>query len=105
MSDYQAVNIVKKANIYFDGKVTSRTIKLANGEMLTLGIILPGEYEFNTGKKEIMTMQAGSADVLLAGEKEWVSYQEGQQFEVPANSSFKIKTDGVVDYICEFVGN
>lgn len=103
MSEFEQVSVVKKANIYFEGKVTSRTVKLASGDTLTLGVILPGQYEFNTGKKEIMTLQAGNAEVMLAGSDSWDSYLEGQHFEIPANSSFKIKTDSIVDYICEFV--
>jgi len=38
------VAIVKKANIYYDGKVTSRTIEFEDGSVKSLGIMLPGEY-------------------------------------------------------------
>ena len=31
MSKFENVTIIKAANIYFDGKVTSRTIELADG--------------------------------------------------------------------------
>ncbi|MCJ7541088.1 MAG: pyrimidine/purine nucleoside phosphorylase, partial [Desulfobacterales bacterium] len=48
MSEYTNVTIVKEANIYFDGKVTSRSILFSDGSKKTLGVMLPGEYEFNT---------------------------------------------------------
>jgi len=62
MSDFKDVTIIKKANIYFDGKVTSRTVIFPDGSRKTLGIMLPGEYEFNTDDKEIIS---GDLEVLL----------------------------------------
>ena len=103
MSDFENVSVVKKANIYFEGGVASRTITFPGGEVKTLGIIQPGEYEFNTGKKEIMEMLAGTVEVLLAGESGWKQYAAGETFEVPANSSFRIRTKVLADYCCSFV--
>lgn len=48
MDSFTQVEVVKKANVYFDGKVTSRTVIFGNGERKTLGIMVPGEYEFGT---------------------------------------------------------
>ena len=48
MSEFTNVAVIKKANVYFDGKVTSRTVVFADGSKKTLGIMLPGEYTFNT---------------------------------------------------------
>lgn len=103
MNSFDNVNVVKKANVYFEGGVTSRTINFPGGEMKTLGIIQPGEYEFKTGKKEIMEMLAGEVEVLLAGAVNWETYGAGDSFEVPANSSFRIRSDGLADYCCSFV--
>jgi len=42
MSDkFENVTIVKKANVYFDGKATSRTILFTDGTRKTLGFIMP----------------------------------------------------------------
>src|SRR5574340_1075956 len=49
MSEFKGVTVVKEANIYFDGKVTSRTVLFPDGSKKTLGVMLPGEYEFGTG--------------------------------------------------------
>lgn len=103
MSEFNNVSIVKKANVYFDGGVTSRTVKFSNGETKTLGIMLPGEYEFNTGKKEIMDIQAGEVEVLLPDQTAWERYAAGGSFEVKANSSFKIKALSLTDYCCSFI--
>jgi len=46
------VEVVKAANIYFDGKVTSRVIKFADGTRKTLGIMMPGDFEFGTDQHE-----------------------------------------------------
>ncbi len=74
-----------------------------NGEKKTLGILMPGEYQFGTEAKEIMEMLAGTVKVLLDGEEEWKTYQAGESFEVPANSSFQIKTQEIADYCCSYV--
>ena len=46
MSEFTNVTIVREANVYFDGKVSSRIVLFPGGEKKTLGIMLPGEYEF-----------------------------------------------------------
>jgi uncharacterized protein YaiE (UPF0345 family) len=65
--EFKNVTIFKKANIYFDGKVTSRTVIFADGTKKTLGIMFPGDYEFSTAEKEIMEILAGNLDVMLPG--------------------------------------
>ena len=103
MSEFNDVTIVKAANIYFDGKVTSRTVKFGDGSHKTLGIMMPGDYSFNTEAKEIMEVLAGSMDIRLAGSDEWNTYASGTQFEVPANSSFDLKVTEVSDYCCSYI--
>ncbi len=103
MSDrFENVTIVKKANVYFDGKVTSRTVLFADGTRKTLGFMMAGEYEFSTGVAEVMEMLNGAMDVLLPDQKEWQTFEAGQSFEVPANSSFKLKLEQPVDYCCSY---
>jgi len=102
MSKFENVTVVKKANIYFDGGVTSRTIVFSGGEMKTLGIMLPGEYKFDTSKKELMEIQSGAVKVLLPGSSNWVDVSGGGRFEVPANSCFQIKVISLTDYCCSF---
>jgi hypothetical protein len=103
MSEFKGVTVVKKANIYFDGKVTSRTIVFGDGSKKTLGVMMPGEYEFNTGDKEIMEILSGELDVLLPGLDAWKTIKGGESFDVPSNSSFKLKVKTVTDYCCSFV--
>ena len=103
MSEFKGVTVVKKANIYFDGGVTSRTVQFADGTKKTLGIMQPGEYEFSTGDAEIMEIMAGELDLLLPGKSEWIGVKAGESFNVPANSSFRMKVKTVSDYCCSFV--
>ncbi|AJY73764.1 pyrimidine/purine nucleoside phosphorylase [Paenibacillus beijingensis] len=103
MSQFENVTAVKKANIYFDGKVTSRTVLFPDGTKKTLGIMLPGEYEFGTDAKEIMEILAGDLKVLLPGETEWLHIVGEGEFTVPANSKFKLQIDAVTDYCCSYI--
>ena len=103
MTQFTNVTADKKANIYFDGKVTSRTLRFEDGSIKTLGIMLPGEYTFNTGDAEIMEIMSGEMEVQLPGSKTWISINGPQSFEVPANSAFHLKVKTVCDYCCSFV--
>jgi purine/pyrimidine-nucleoside phosphorylase len=104
MSEFNGVSVVKKANVYFDGNVTSRTVIFPDGSRKTLGVMLPGEYEFNTGEKELMEIQSGELEVLLPDQNDWKKISGGQSFEVPANASFKMKVKTLADYCCSFLG-
>ena len=99
---FEQVTVVKKANVYFEGKVTSRTVLFADGTKKTLGIMLPGEYEFSTGAPEVMEVLGGSMKVKLPGGADWQVFAEGQSFHVPANASFKLVIDAVADYCCSY---
>lgn len=103
MSEFKNVTVVKKANVYFDGKVTSRTIIFADGSKKTLGVMLPGEYTFNTAAAELMEVLAGDVEVSVGGAAECASYTAGEAFEVPANSSFTVKVTTLMDYCCSFL--
>ena len=102
MSNFENVTVVKEANIYFDGKVTSRVVIFADGSKKTLGIMMPGEYEFGTDDNELMEIQAGEMDVLLPGASEWQTFTKGASFEVPKNASFKLNVKEVTDYCCSY---
>jgi hypothetical protein len=39
--EFKNVTVIKKANVYFDGKVTSRTVIFPDGSKKTLGIMFP----------------------------------------------------------------
>ncbi|REL36291.1 pyrimidine/purine nucleoside phosphorylase [Thalassotalea euphylliae] len=97
------ISVVKKASVYFDGKVTSRTVQFTDGSHKTLGIMLPGEYTFGTQEKEIMEIQAGDLEVLIGDDTSWQTIQGGEQFTVSANSQFQLKVYSVTDYICSYI--
>ena len=102
-NQFNNVSITKSANIYFDGKVTSRTITFGDGSTKTLGIMSPGEYEFSTQAPELMEITQGELEVLLPNQSEWQSIQGGQSFNVEGNSSFKLKINTITDYICTYL--
>lgn len=102
MSKFENVNLVKEANIYFGGQVTSRTVEFSDGTTKTLGIMMPGEYTFNTADKEIMEMLSGDLEVKLPGE-DWKTLSTPETFEVDANSAFDVKVKTITDYCCSYI--
>ena len=100
--EFQNVTVIKKANVYFDGKVTSRTVLFEDGTKKTLGFMLPGEYEFNTDSEELMEVIGGEMDIMQKNAAAYKTYKEGQSFVVPANSSFKIIVHKFADYCCSY---
>lgn len=100
---FENVAVVAKANVYFDGKVSSRTVRFADGSEKTLGFMLPGEYEFGTAKPELMEVTAGSMEAKLPGSNDWQVYAAGQSFDVPGDSKFQVRVGEFADYICSFI--
>lgn len=104
MSEFTNVTVVKEANVYFDGKVTSRTLRFPDGSKKTLGVMLPGEYEFGTAEREVMEILAGELEVLLPRAGSWKSVTGGERFEVPAQAKFQLRVRRLTDYVCSFGG-
>jgi len=103
MEQFDNVTVMKRANVYFDGKVTSRTVRFADGAKKTLGIMLPGEYEFGTAEEEVMEILAGLLEVRLPGSDTWCTVRAGEVFSVPANAKFQLRVREVTDYCCSYL--
>jgi len=103
MTEFNDVTVIKKANIYFDGNVTSRSIVFSDGTRKTLGILLPGEYEFNTDDKEIVEILSGGLEFSLSEEEGWKTVSDGESFEVPAKFTFRVKVKELTDYCCSYI--
>ncbi|HET6421765.1 MAG TPA: pyrimidine/purine nucleoside phosphorylase [Geobacteraceae bacterium] len=103
MSEFKNVTVIREANVYFDGKVTSRTVLFDSGCRKTLGIMLPGEYEFSTGAPELMEILSGELDVQLPGDAVWKTVKGGESFDVAGDSVFRLKVKCVTDYCCSYI--
>ena len=102
-SEFGNASIIKKANQYFDGQVTSRTVIEADGSTKTLGIMMPGTYTFGTELAEHMEILAGHVEVEFPDDGNKETIKGGEYFEVPANSSFDIKVIEIADYCCTYI--
>jgi len=102
MPQFKNVDIVKKSNVYFEGKCVSHTVFMPSGERKTVGVILPSVLTFKTGVPERMEIVAGSCRVKLPGDTDWRVYHAGDSFDVPANSAFDIEALETLDYVCHF---
>lgn len=103
MSEFNNVSVTREANVYFEGKVTSRKVTFADQSYKTLGIMMPGEYTFGTEKAELMEILAGEMTYRIKGESEWLTAKTGDAFNVPANSAFDLKVTTLVDYCCSYL--
>lgn len=102
--EFENVTALAKANVYFDGKVVSHTIILADESRKTLGLIYPGSFHFSTEQAERMEIIAGTCSVKVHGEEAATQYTEGQHFDVSAKSGFDIEIkEGICEYICSFI--
>jgi purine/pyrimidine-nucleoside phosphorylase len=99
---FDQVSVIKQANIYFDGKCISHTVLFADGTKKSLGVIFPSSLSFSTGAPEVMELNTGKCRVRQKGEDVWNTYEAGQSFKVPGNSSFEIETIETLDYVCHF---
>ena len=102
MSQFDHVSVVKKANVYFDGKCISHTVLFADGTKKTVGVIFPSLLTFNTGVPEIMETVAGACRYRIKG-GDWQACGAGESFNVPGNTSFDIEVTGApYHYVCHF---
>ncbi|MDX2082238.1 MAG: pyrimidine/purine nucleoside phosphorylase [Terrimicrobiaceae bacterium] len=102
--EFFPVTAVAKANVYFEGRVLSHTIRFEDGTKKTLGVIFPGEYHFGTAAAERMEIIDGACSVVLDGTADRKEFAAGEAFDVPANSGFTITVaDGLCQYVCSFL--
>ncbi|MBE0439190.1 MAG: pyrimidine/purine nucleoside phosphorylase [Gammaproteobacteria bacterium] len=103
MSEFNNITVTREANVYFNGNVTSRTVRFADGCTKTLGIMMPGEYTFGTAQPELMEILAGQLRYKLAGSDAWNTVNGGEAFNVPGDSSFDLVVTELVDYCCSYL--
>ena len=102
MDKYRNVDVDKLANIYFKGDVISRNIFLKDGSRKTLGVMMPGKYEFNTEAREFMEINSGKLNLKIQNDIEWTLIKDGMDFNIPKNSSFKVEVLELVNYTCSY---
>lgn len=103
VTEFANVTAVAKANVYFDGKVVSHSLKAADGSKKTLGLIYPGDFHFETDAPERMDIVAGECKVKLDESEVWRTYDAGTGFRVPGKSGFTIVvSSGITEYVCSF---
>jgi uncharacterized protein YaiE (UPF0345 family) len=90
-----------KVNEYFDGNVKSISFK---GDQLpaSVGVMAPGNYEFGTSQREVMTVISGALTVRLPGNGDWQTYRTGSHFEVAANQKFQLQVATDTAYLCTY---
>lgn len=86
-------------NEYFDGHIKSIAFT-SEGLPATVGVMVPGEYVFNTAEREKMTVVSGALTIKLAGETAFTTYNAGESFDVPADSNFDVKVENETAYLC-----
>ncbi len=90
-----------EVNEYFEGKVKSLVIESEEGRK-TIGVMEPGEYEFKTETKEIMTVLLGEISVYYEEGDEWEDFGVGSSFDAEAQSTLKVKCAQSAAYLCEY---
>ncbi len=88
-------------NEYFDGKVKSIAFQ---GEKLasTVGVMAPGDYEFGTSQKEVMSVVSGALSIKRPDAEEFVTFTAGQSFTVEANKKFLVQVATDTAYLCTY---
>ena len=90
-----------EVNEYFDGKVKSIAFQTATLPA-TVGVMAPGNYEFDTSKKEVVTVVSGLMTVKLPGEDTWQDFQPGDSFTVAAGQVFHLQIAVDSAYLCTY---
>ncbi len=87
-------------NEYLEGKVKSLGFEL-EGTRYTAGVLLPGEYSFDTEEEEHITVTVGEFEICPPGAN-WKTVKIGDTIVIPANSAFDLKVKKPASYICMY---
>ena len=90
-----------KVNSYFEGKVQSIGFKTATLPA-TVGVMVPGDYEFGTSENETMAVVSGALTVKLPGCENWQTYEAGETFKVAAGEKFQLQVAVDTAYLCTY---
>jgi uncharacterized protein YaiE (UPF0345 family) len=101
-SQFDHVSVIKKANIYFDGRCISHNLVFPDQTRKTIGVIMPGTLTFGTDSPEVMEILEGKCRARIGPDGDWKEYAGGQQFRVPGKTSFEIEVAEPVHYVCHF---
>jgi len=92
--------IEKRANVYYGGDVTSRSLEKPGGESVTLGVMRPGEYTFETDEREVIEVLEGELTARFGNEESHCT--AGEEFVVPPSTEFQVDVVSLVDYCCTY---
>ena len=90
-----------KTNEYFDGNVVSIAFQTETFPA-TIGVMAVGEYQFDTNKKETVTVVSGALTVKLPNSNDWKTFADGELFIVDARQSFQLKVPVETTYLCTY---
>ena len=71
MSQFDNVSVVKKGNVFFDGKCVSHSVLFSDGTRKTVGVIMPSTLTFNVSTPELMEITSGTCRVKIGDEPEF----------------------------------
>jgi uncharacterized protein YaiE (UPF0345 family) len=91
-----------KHNSYFDGQVQSVGFERL-GRRMTVGVVSPGSYHFDTNAPERMTIVSGELLAKLPDDEEFRAYPVGTAFEIAGKSGFDVRAQTTAAYLCEFL--
>lgn len=89
-----------KVNEYLESKVKSLGFEL-DGTPYTAGVLLQGEYSFDTEKEEHITVTVGEFEICPPF-GDWRAAKVGDTIVIPANSTFHLKVKKPASYICMY---
>jgi uncharacterized protein YaiE (UPF0345 family) len=85
-------------NEYLEGKVKSLGFEL-EGTRYTAGVLMPGEYSFDTEEQEHITVTVGEFEIRPPGAN-WRTATIGDTIVIQANSAFDLRVKKPASYIC-----
>ena len=89
-----------KVNEYLEGKVKSLGFE-SGGNRFTAGVMLPGEFTFDTEQEEHITVTVGRLEIQPPG-KQWKVVKIGETVVIPPKSKFNLKVAQPASYVCKY---
>jgi hypothetical protein len=97
----QKTKTMLKVNTYYEGRVKSISFQCEEGPA-TMGVVTPGEYEFQTTSTEYLTVTSGLLYIMLPSQSAWKAFKPYETLIIPPNIRFRIMAKHDASYKCVY---
>ena len=96
---WRDVTVERQARLEHGGRLSRRTLITADGEMVQLGLMLPGLYRHTPPVGERWQIVQGRLRLRRADEGDWRELESGAAFTFEAETVYELEVSEPVEFV------